>query len=59
MSTGLGYTQLCAGSGSNKDNSQLQKSTGSVSGCGYMHLSNLKLGRPKEWILPYVNTTVV
>ena len=50
-SIGLGYTQLCGASGSNKENKESQKSIGSGSGCGYMHLFNLKPDKPKAWIL--------
>ena len=37
-------------------NNPLQLSTGSESGCGFTPSSNRKRAKPKEWLLPYVNT---
>jgi hypothetical protein len=56
MNIELGVTQLCDGYGLNKENNLLPRSIGSESGYGCMRLFNLKLDKPKAWILPYVNT---
>ena len=56
MSIASASSRCCGMCGFLKESNQLRMSTGVFSGCGCMALFTLSQGKPKEWILPYVNT---